>query len=107
MNEVINLQRRNLLVGTAAAAVAAGTVIPAALLHASEDSGLPDYVSCKEPDELIVHSDNTLETERSAFGTSLITPEDTLYIRNNISPPSEGLIEDRDAWDGAIEGVAA
>lgn len=106
MNEVINLQRRNLLVGTAAAAVAAGTVIPAARLHASEDSGLPDYVSWKEPDALIVHSDNTLETKRSAFGTSLITPEDTLYIRNNISPPSEKIMEDRDAWEVSIEGVA-
>ena len=106
MSEVINLQRRHLMVGTAAAAVAAGSVIPTAHLRASEESALPEYVSWKEPEALIVHSDNTLETKRSAFGTSLITPEDTLYIRNNISPPSNEILEDRDVWEVSIEGVA-
>ncbi|MDF2095276.1 sulfite oxidase [Aquibaculum arenosum] len=106
MPEVINLQRRYLLAGTAATAVAAGTFVPGANLRASEGSDLPEYVNWKEPETLIIHSDNTLETKRSAFGTASITPEDRLYIRNNISPPPSSIVEDRDSWEVSIEGVA-
>ena len=45
---------------------------------------MPAYVSWKDPSNLIVHSNPTIETRRSAFGTSVITPSDQLYIRNNL-----------------------
>jgi DMSO/TMAO reductase YedYZ molybdopterin-dependent catalytic subunit len=54
---------------------------------------------------MIVHSSNTLETKREFFGTSGITPEDELYIRNNLPPPGDAIVADRDAWEVSIEGV--
>ena len=86
--------------GTVAAGVLAG--LPA---QAQDAKPLPDYVSFKDPDAVIVHSNNTLETKRSAFGTAALTPEEDLYIRNNISPPSEDVVADRDAWQVEISGV--
>lgn len=102
MTEKIDLKRRYLLAGAAAATglAASGVTVSA------QDKPLPDYVSFKKPDALIVHSNNTIETRRDAFGTSLVTPEDKLYIRNNVSPPDASIVADRDAWEVSIEGVA-
>ncbi|BCH24581.1 SorT family sulfite dehydrogenase catalytic subunit [Mesorhizobium sp. L-8-3] len=102
MTEKIDLRRRYLLAGTAAAT---GLAVSGVTVSA-QDKPLPDYVSFKKPDALIVHSNNTIETRRDAFGTSLITPEDKLYIRNNVSPPDASIVADRDAWEVSIEGVA-
>src|SRR3546814_19740888 len=55
---------------------------------------------------MIVHSGNTIELKRGFIGTSGITPSDELYVRNNLSPPDEAIVADRDAWEVAIEGVA-
>src|SRR3546814_4440446 len=49
---------------------------------------------------------NTIELKRGFVGTSGITPSDELYVRNNLSPPDEAIVADRDAWEVAIEGVA-
>ena len=46
-----------------------------------------------------------METKRSAFGSGVITPLDRLFVRNNISPPSEDIVADPDAWELQIEGV--
>jgi sulfite oxidase len=102
MNEHVDLKRRYLLAGTAAATglIASGIQVRA------QDNPLPAYVDWKDADAVIVHSNNTLETRREAFGTSLITPEDKLYIRNNVSPPDASVLDDRDAWEVSIEGVA-
>ncbi len=54
---------------------------------------------------MIVHSSSTLETKRSHFGTSPITPEDRLYVRNNLPAPNESIVADRDAWEIEFEGV--
>ena len=54
---------------------------------------------------MIVHSSNTVETRRSAFGTSVVTPSNQLYIRNNLPPPSDDIVADRDVWQVAIAGV--
>jgi DMSO/TMAO reductase YedYZ molybdopterin-dependent catalytic subunit len=54
---------------------------------------------------MIVHSSNGLETKRSYFGTSGITPEDQLYVRNNLPPPKADIVADRDAWEVEIDGV--
>ena len=54
---------------------------------------------------MIVHSAQTIETKRSAFGTSVVTPAEQLYVRNNLPPPDASIVANRDAWSVAIEGV--
>jgi sulfite dehydrogenase len=54
---------------------------------------------------MIVHTGTTIETKRSAFGTSVITPADRLYIRNNLPAPDVSIVANRDAWSVSIEGV--
>ncbi|MEI7496528.1 MAG: sulfite oxidase [Betaproteobacteria bacterium] len=66
---------------------------------------LPAYVNWKDPASLIVHSSSTLETKRSAFGTSVITPAEQLYIRNNLPAPSSSILSNRDEWELNVEGV--
>ncbi|MCX7218224.1 MAG: sulfite oxidase [Burkholderiales bacterium] len=108
-----NPSRRHLLTGGAVAlaaggmagisksalAQAAASVVPAAA------KPLPAYVAWKDPTAMIVHTSSTLETKRSAFGTSVITPAEQLYIRNNLPAPDAAIIADRDAWEVQIEGV--
>ena len=72
---------------------------------AAAPKALPAYVNWKDPASLIVHSSSTLETKRSAFGTSVITPAEQLYIRNNLPAPDASIIANRDAWEVSIEGV--
>jgi sulfite oxidase len=72
---------------------------------AAGDKPLPEYVKWKDAASMIVHSDNTVETKRGAIGSSIITPEDRLYIRNNVNPPDESIVADRDAWKVEIAGV--
>lgn len=107
-----NLRRRHLLVGSAAAVTAAGlagisrsTMAQAVTGAAQGAKPLPAYVNWKKPDAMIVHTAGTLETKRSAFGTSVITPTDQLYIRNNLPAPDASIIADRDNWEIVIEGV--
>ena len=47
---------------------------------------------------MIVHSAQTIETRRTAFGTSVVTPAEQLYVRNNLPPPDASIVADRDAW---------
>jgi sulfite dehydrogenase len=45
----------------------------------------------KDPKAMIVHSSSTLETRRAAYGTSVVTPTNRLFVRNNLPasmPPS-------------------
>lgn len=102
MTDTIDLKRRYLMTG----AVAATGLLASGVRVSAQDNPLPDYVNWKEPEAMIVHSNNTLETRREAFGTSLITPEDKLYIRNNVSPPDASILDDRNGWAVSIEGVA-
>lgn len=67
---------------------------------------LPPYAVWKNPQHLIVHSANTLETRRDAFGTAIITPAEQLYVRNNLPPPDAAILANRDAWTLQVEGVA-
>ena len=109
------LRRRQLLAGSAGALAAAGlagfageaaaqTGAPSAPVPAGPRP-LPGYAAWKNGNALIVHSSNTIETRRSAFGTSVITPSEQLYVRNNLPPPDASIVADRDAWQVAIEGV--
>ena len=103
--------RRQLLAGTGAtvtAAALAGWMRDAAANTAAPAATarpLPAYVNWKDANSLIVHTNTTIETRRSAFGTSIVTPDAQLYIRNNLPAPDASIVADRDAWEVSIEGV--
>ncbi|WP_439860028.1 SorT family sulfite dehydrogenase catalytic subunit [Pseudomonas sp. MBLB4136] len=104
MNDSIDLHRRHLLLGSTGALASAGllSVTP----HAwAAQTPLPDYVSWKTPEALIVHSDKTLETRREAQGTGLVTSNERLFIRNNLPPPDPAIVADPDAWSVTFQGV--
>lgn len=112
--------RRRLLAGGASALAAAslgravqaaepkaapGAAAPAPA-SASAAKPLPAYAAWKQPEAMIVHSANTIETRREAFGSGVVTPLRQLYVRNNLPPPDEAIVADRDAWIIEIAGVA-
>jgi len=107
MDQPIDIRRRNLLLSSAGAAATAGlgTLSPEAFAQ-RKARPLPKYAEWKYVDSMIVHSSNTIETKRSAFGTSVIVPTDILFVRNNLTPPDTSLEADADAWEVSIEGVA-
>ncbi len=103
------LQRRHFLVGGTAAAF--GLAGPASA-QTSADGGvqpaakaLPGYVAWKDADAFVVHSNQTLETKRDRIGSGIVTPTERLFIRNNVNPPSDAIVADRDAWRVEIAGV--
>ena len=99
-----SLHRRQLLAGSAGALVAAGLMSRSGVANA-QAKALPEYAAWKHGDSLIVHSSTTIETKRSAFGSSVITPAEQLYIRNNLPTPPATILADRDGWQVSIEGV--
>ena len=106
----LNLNRRNFLTGTATLAGIAATasVVPITIANANHSEGkkgLPDFISWKDRNALIVHSDKGIETHRSAIGESLITPNRNIYIRNNMPTMTDKQIGDRKKWKVSIEGV--
>ncbi|MBI5277001.1 MAG: sulfite oxidase [Burkholderiales bacterium] len=103
MDEPNDPGRRALLAGTASAL--AGAALPAGAQTPPARPALPAYVSWKDPSQVIVHTQTTIETKRTAFGTSVITPADRLYIRNNLPAPDVSIVANRDAWQVAVEGV--
>lgn len=116
MDHTTNLTRRRLMT-TAAGSIAAAGLAPA-LCAAQSGSApaagaapapaakpLPAYVSWKNADSMIVHTPTTIETKRSAFGSSIITPTDRLYIRNNLPAPNAAFIGEPNAWKISVEGV--
>jgi sulfite dehydrogenase len=54
---------------------------------------------------MIIHTPTTIETKRAAIGSSIITPTDRLFIRNNLPAPSAADIGDVNAWKISIQGV--
>lgn len=111
----LSLRRRQLLAGGAGALAGTGLIglageaaAQAAAPAPSAAAGsrpLPAYAAWKDANAVIVHSATTIETRRSAFGTSGITPADHLYIRNNLPTPDASIVANRDAWQVSIEGV--
>ena len=100
-----SFQRRHLLAGSASA-VAAGLCGSSGRALAQPSSpSLPAYAGWKDPGSLIVHSAQTMETRRGAFGSAPITPADRLYVRNNLPAPDASIVADRDAWSLVVEGV--
>lgn len=108
-----NPTRRRLLAGSAGALAAAGLGAPTLARAADAPAkpaapaakALPPYAAWKDADSVIVHSANTIETKRSAFGDGIITPSRQLYVRNNLPPPDPSILDDRDAWKVEIAGV--
>ena len=113
MQQPSSLPRRRLLAGSASALAAAGLASfqsqalaqAAAPAAAPAAKPLPGYASFKNADAVIVHSSTTIETKRSAFGSSVVTPTNQLYVRNNLPTPPESIVADRDAWAVQIDGV--
>jgi DMSO/TMAO reductase YedYZ molybdopterin-dependent catalytic subunit len=102
-----DLARRGLLASgaTALAAASLGRSAQAQAPAAPARPGLPAYVAWKNADNMIVHTGTTIETRRSAFGTSVVTPAERLYIRNNLPAPDVSIVANRDAWAVTVEGV--
>ena len=78
MQQPTSLPRRRLLAGSASALAAAGLASfqsqAMAQVAAPAAKPLPGYASFKNADAVIVHSSTTIETKRSAFGSSVVTP---------------------------------
>lgn len=108
MTEAFRLKRRQFLVsagGTAMVGAAGATISVAPAIADQHNSDLPAYADWKVPDAMIVHTDLTLETERAAIGTGVVTPNDVFFVRNNLTPP-EAASTAGDDWEVQIEGVA-
>src|SRR5690606_25193679 len=117
MKTSTNITRRRMLITASGAVAWAGLGGGLALADSTEPAAksapgpvssakpLPPYAKWKDADSMIVHSANTIETRRNAFGSSGITPLDRLYVRNNIAPPSEDIMKDPDAWKLEVSGV--
>jgi DMSO/TMAO reductase YedYZ molybdopterin-dependent catalytic subunit len=102
----VDLSRRRLLAASAGGAAAGlAGFSPAALAQASGGKPLPPVASFKDASRLIVHSANGIETRRSAFGTSGITSQDILFVRNNLAAPDASATANPDAWEVEIDGV--
>jgi sulfite dehydrogenase len=114
MKETTNLSRRRLLVSTGGALAWAGlggvasadTLITPTPAPKGALKPLPAYANWKDADSVIVHSANTIETKRTAFGSSGVTPLDRLFVRNNVAAPSEDIVKDPDSWKLEVTGVA-
>src|SRR5690606_25265174 len=98
MDELSNAGRRRMLASTGGIVALAGLGGIARADTGAADPGaatgsaakpLPPYASWKDADSLIVHSANTIETKRTAFGSSVITPTNRLFVRNNVTPPTD------------------
>ena len=108
-----SLPRRRMLTGSASALAAVGLASfqsqalaqAAGAAPAQAAKPLPAYAGFKNADAVIVHSSTTIETKRSAFGSSVVTPTNQLYVRNNLPTPPESIVADRDAWKLQIDGV--
>lgn len=63
--------------------------------------------SCKEQATFIVHNELpwALETMRSSFGFSAITPESHFFVRNNLPMPDASIVANRDGWSFEVEGA--
>lgn len=107
INANTSLPRRHLLTSSASALAAIGLAswTRGAIAQTEAAKPLPAYVGWKDPASVIVHSSTTIETKRGAFGTSVITPTEQLYIRNNLPAPDASFMADRDAWEISLDGV--
>jgi len=105
MADRTSIPRRHFIVGAAGTACAGAALATGASPALAQDGALPDYVAWKEPDAFVRHSAQTLETRRSEIG-SLITPNDVLFVRNNLPSMTAEEVGEPEAWTVSVEGVA-
>ncbi len=110
MKDPTDLRRRQLLAaGAGSAAAGLSGWSPASLAQAAQQAAqakpLPQYAAWKRAESVIVHSANTIETRRGAFGTSGVTSQDILFVRNNLAPPDPAIASSPDAWQIEFDGV--
>lgn len=107
MKDAFDRNRRLLLAGGASTAVAVGldALGVARAADAVSPKPLPDYAAWKDGRSLIVHTPTTIETRRGAIGTSVITSQDVLFVRNNLPPPDASIVAKPDAWQVSVDGV--
>lgn len=113
MEQLNNPGRRRVLAttgGLVAMAGLGGTLSGKAQAAAASDAAaaskpLPAYAAWKNADSLVVHSANTMETHRWSVGSGGLTPLNSLYVRNNLNPPSEQITEKPDEWVLEVKGV--
>ncbi|HEV8078386.1 MAG TPA: sulfite oxidase, partial [Marinobacter sp.] len=98
--------RRRLLVGSAGAMASVSLLGMVPLARAEEPKSLPDFVKWKDQSALVVHSANTMETQRGAIGSGVVTPSTHLFVRNNLPAPS-GITDNPDAWEITVNGVSS
>lgn len=99
------LTRRQMLIGSAGTLASVSLLGITPLARGEESTPLPDFIKWKNTDALIIHSNKTMETRRGAIGTSVITPSQILFVRNNLPTPPDSIVADRDAWTVSFEGV--
>jgi sulfite dehydrogenase len=107
-----NLQRRRWLTGTGLALGASSlagfsqsALAQAVSTTVTPAKPLPPIAAWKTADAMIIHSASTVELKRSAFGSSVITATEKLFVRNNLKAPDAAILNDRDAWTLQVEGV--
>ncbi|WP_394130965.1 SorT family sulfite dehydrogenase catalytic subunit [Marinobacter nauticus] len=100
-----NPSRRSILIGSAGAMAAVSLLGFSRLSATEEPKSLPDYAVWKERSALIIHSTNTMETQRGAIGNGVITASDRLFVRNNLPAPPASVTDNPDAWEVRVEGV--
>ena len=105
MTEDLRIGRRGFLGGGLTAVAAASVGGASEALAQQPAKPLPAYVGWKDPNAMIIHSDQTLEMKRELFGSSLITPENRLFVRNNVKAPPDSIAADRDGWRVEFAGV--
>ena len=105
MTEDLRIGRRGFLGGGLTAVAAASVGGASEALAQQPAKPLPAYVGWKDPNAMIIHSDQTLEMKRELFGSSLITPENRLFVRHNVKAPPDSIAADRDGWRVEFAGV--
>lgn len=110
MTQSFRLPRRNVLTGSVAALGVLGLATWTQVVRgqpAPEAAArpLPAHARWKKPAAFIVHNGNSLETRRTAFGTSVVTPASQLFVRNNLPSPESAILERPEAWSVSIDGV--
>ena len=78
--------------------------MPPAKPAAAAAKPLPPYAAWKDADSVIVHTPNTIETRRSAFGDGVITPS-RASSTSATTAAQPSILDDRDAWTVEILGV--